>query len=453
MSIEQHYETIVEQNQEPYVAFSKEYSETFPILFDHQVLEFIHNEKVFRIANTMSFTHPTKGLKVENILINKKMYNEVVQWFQENGHYLTSLYCEIIGELYCKYFINCERIYMISNDCNKYIEQILSLIKNDMMILKKDTFCDCMEFLIKKIEYLYDTLIFQSNEIVQNYLQIKKINKTKTVVTIINSLYEYIIKPIELGTISKCRFDKLFQAFGTLFGVETFGGYELNTDLLEKPIYKTCQLKQIKSESYLPSDTSFYSIIRNTIPQNGYLLLCESGKMEKVDDINITDITKGTKLDEMYSVLSHSNSPVNIGLENNVHESEYTIVDIEDLKIAIVHLNSNGIDSINMVVLIKNLFDQGCNYIVGDTNITNKKIKKMDKKLDKEFKGINKEYYWNSVKDMLNKIHKINIEYTLSTLMISKKRIANNIFLNNQVNKGGDLICEDDGMVILKISN
>lgn len=241
----------------------------------------------------------------------------------------------------------------------------------------------------------------------------------------------------------------MFQAFGTIFGVETFGGYELDS-LLGNPIYKTCQLKQLDSNSYLPSETSFHSIIKNAVPENGYLLVCESGNMEKVNGLNINSINK---LDEMYSVLSYSDSSINIGLENNINETEYTIVHIEDLKIALLHLNSNGIDSASMVVLIKNLVEQECNYIVGDTNITNNKIIKMDKKLDDEFKGINKDHYWKSVKDMLHKIHKIEITFELSTLMISKKRIANNIFLNNQVNKGGDLICEDDGMVILKICN
>ena len=434
---------------ENYIAFSKEYSKDFPILFDHQVLEFNHNKKTIRIANAMSFTHPERGLKLENTMISEELYENVVEWFKNNGNYLTNLYCEIIGELFCKFFINCDRIFMSDNDCNKYIQQILSLIKNEHMVLKKDTFCNCAEFIIEKIEYLYNTLIFQSNESVQNYLLIKKINKTKTVVTIINSFNEYIIKPIELGTKSKCRFDKMFQAFGTIFGVETFGGYELDS-LLENHIYKTCQLKQLDSNSYLPSETSFHSIIKNAVPENGYLLVCESGNMEKVNGLNINSINK---LDEMYSVLSYSDSSINIGIENNINETEYTIVQIEDLKIALLHLNSNGIDSVSMVELIKNLVDQECNYIVGDTNITNNKIIKMDKKLDDEFKGINKDHYWKSVKDMFHKIHNIEITFELSTLMISKKRIANNIFLNNQVNKGGDLICEDDGMVILKIYN
>lgn len=430
------------------IAFSEEYNEnTFPILFDHEVLSFEINGTKFNVGNSMSFTHPNKGLdvKIEN-LTNDTLQN-INNWFYINGEKFTRKYCDIIGELYYQFIIKKSFIEISNYDCSQYIENVLNQINIDENF--NIDLNQMIDFLTSKTIELYDEFYQSTNDDVKEYMNIKKIDIDLILNNINKSFDKFIKEPYVSNQFDKFRFDKMFQLFGMPFQIQTFGGFDYT---LIRNVYGKTYLNEINGIKFLPKNSFYNNIIEKTIPNNGFLILCESGVFDPSCDFKIYSTNKN---DEIYSILTKNNNDNVIQyIEKNTideNNNEFTIMSVNNVKIAIIHLNSNGIKMNNMIEFIKKL--EFCDFIVGDSNITNGKIKKMNKKInDDELKSENKVEYWNIVKDNLLNKYGININVKTSRSTITKQRVANNIFFNNQVNKGGIPISEDDGMIVIEFN-
>ena len=257
-----------------------------------------------------------------------------------------------------------------------------------------------------------------------------------------------------------------------------------------------------------------FEIVENAIPEGGILFLCEAPKFDKGNSIfNVDTVGEPTeafcaiwKNKEIKVVGELIKNEVEDELKKNEGFPDVALFQVykktpegedEDknnlellYKVIVCHFDSSNLMKKEEFQRFRSkILEYSPAFIVGDSNITIKKILKKCKK-DKEVKvklpdgeysnedlkmpplghldcignfiGITKEQLKESKKiepePDIRKYWYLDIEnkdlenITLSTKKIKKVRIKNNGFLNNQVSKGGDEEIDVDGMFVLKMN-
>jgi len=292
------------------------------------------------------------------------------------------------------------------------------------------------------------------------------------------------------------RVDKVYNVFGSVWKLTTFGGFIyplkgpykfVETEKLKKKVdgIKVVSERQLRSMA---------DLVYNAIPSGGFLFLVESANFEKKMEwvegdkkhvlhsrcINAKhkkrteeEIASGKKhkledigdFGDYYSVHwkdtdFDENMKVNMYPEMDSEKGgEYCVFTINGVNIASVHFDSHGLSVADMQKKLKTMrrgvvgVHPPVKYVLGDTNSAEDKIP--DVNLDEDGKSVRglekntpniREVFWSKVS-----ADNLFDEVILSSSKMKKQRHKYNMFLNAQVNKHDMLTGEGDGTVFIEL--
>ncbi len=425
-----------------------------PMLFDHALLQHTDGDTKFAVGNLMALSAPGKGMKKEGGVVTSDLMAKI----DEHGKAITKEWIKNIKKAITENNGNLNETLKKECSCFKQIELIKDNWENIMGSVDKKKFIekvqqyagDMMDNIVKKKLELSDEKVEElKKKIIDKIGKRKKVNDNNDIVEV-NS---YILQ--DLGN-------------NEIWDLQNLGGFVFPPTEYYQPFRSETLDKNYK----VPSDT-IEDFIKASVPKDGILFLCESAIFD-ISDYEHVSIDKTIKKNidtnqKRYSAIFKTGSDYKVeeatGLEdmlstddNNdktiISKQDYAVFNVkkkgkgkgegegeeELFKVAVVHVNDkaavvNKDGSVEPNNEKWKTFLTACQknkikYVVGDTNVTKKKVKK------------NTHEFFNTLTT--------GILVKKTEFNISKERVKINIFLNNQIYKA-DETNEPDGMVILNM--